>query len=225
MSGRERTGSIIAVFAKAPVPGDVKTRLIPALGAEGAAALHRALVQRALATALESRVGPVQLWCAPDTARPFFAECGRRFGVQLVQQRDGDLGLRMQHAFECLLSAAERALLIGSDVPALTPDYLRAADETLAQGMDAVLGPAEDGGYVLIGLRRVVPEVFAHIDWGEAEVLATTRGRFAHLGWRHAELATLWDVDRPEDLEREDVRELVASIRHDRLKRPRSPPE
>lgn len=205
--------STIAVFARAPNPGEAKTRLIPVLGAEGAAALHRALVLRTLGTAVDAGVGPVQLWCAADAGHPFFAECSRRFGVPVVSQCEGDLGDRMRHAFEVLLGASERALLVGCDIPALTPDYLRGADAALARGQDAVLGPAEDGGYVLIGLRRVTAEVFEHIGWGRADVLDITRGRFADLGWRHVELPTLWDVDRPEDLARENVRELVLSIR------------
>ena len=207
------TGTTIAVFAKAPNPGEVKTRLIPALGAEGAAALHRALVLRTLGTAVDAGVGPVQLWCATDAEHPFFAECSRRFGVQVLSQCDGDLGVRMHHAFEILLGASERALIVGSDIPALTPAHLRAADAALARGREAVLGPAQDGGYVLIGLRRVAADVFEHIGWGGADVLDTTRARLTRLGWRHEELPTLWDVDCPEDLERESVRDLVLLVR------------
>lgn len=210
------TDSRIAVFARAPIPGEVKTRLIPALGELGAAALHRALVTRAIETAVESGVGPVELWCTPDAGHPFFAECVRRFGVKPVPQGEGDLGARMQRAFAALLGDPgefRRALLIGSDIPPMTPDYLRAADAALAQGQDAVLGPAEDGGYVLIGLRRVVPDLFERMRWSEPDVLAVTRSRIARLGWRHVELPALWDVDRPEDLGREGMRELVESAR------------
>jgi len=205
-------GSRVAVFAKAPIPGQVKTRLIPALGEQGAAALHRALVVHALETAVGAGIGPVQLWCAPDARHPFFAECGRRYGVTLIAQGEGDLGARMQRAFEKLLGEAGRALLVGSDIPRMTPDYLRAADAALAQGQDAVLGPAEDGGYVLIGLRRVGAGFFEHIRWSASDVLAVTRSRIAGLGWRHLELPALWDVDRPEDLTREGVREVLDAI-------------
>jgi rSAM/selenodomain-associated transferase 1 len=206
-------GSRIAVFAKAPTPGEVKTRLVPALGEHGAAALHRALVMHAVETAVGAGTGPVELWCAPDADHPFFAECSRRYGVTLVRQCEGDLGARMQHAFEKLLGGAARALLVGSDIPPMTPEYLRAADAALAQGHDAVLGPAEDGGYALIGLSRVGAGLFENIRWSASDVLAVTRSRLAGLGWRHLELPTLWDVDRPEDLQRERVREIIASDR------------
>ena len=188
------------VFARAP--GEAKTRLIPALGEAGVAALHRRLVMHCLRAARDSRLGPVELWCAPDTSDPFFRECERRLGASLHAQGDGDLGARMQRAFESALAGAERAILVGSDIPALSPRYLRDADQALARGDDAVIGPAEDGGYALIGLSRCDPELFRDIPWGGSEVLAQTRRRLAALSWRSSELPVLWDVDRPEDLER-----------------------
>jgi rSAM/selenodomain-associated transferase 1 len=192
----------VMVFAKAPTPGEAKTRLIPALGAAGAAALHRRLVMHCLRAARESRLGPVELWCAPDASDPFFRECESRLGANLRAQGEGDLGARMQRAFESALARAARAILVGSDIPALSARYLRDADQALARGDDAVIGPAEDGGYALIGLSRCDPEVFRDVPWGGPEVLAETRRRLAALSWRSSELPVLWDVDRPEDLER-----------------------
>ena len=192
----------VLVFARAPVPGEVKTRLIPALGEARAAALHRKLVLQCLRAARDSRLGPVELWCAPGADDPFFRECGQRFGASLHAQGSGDLGARMQGAFESALARSRRAILVGSDVPALSPRYLRDADRALAEGKDAVLGPAEDGGYVLIGLSRVDSRLFGGIPWGSADVLAETRRRVAALGWRSQELPALWDLDRPEDLAR-----------------------
>ena len=197
--------SRVAVFARAPVPGKVKSRLVPVLGGEGAAALHRVLVARALEAAIEAGLGPVELWCAPDARDPFFRSCGERFEVSLISQHEGDLGARMRIAFETMLAMSARALLIGSDIPAMTAAYLRAADAALAEGCDAVIGPAEDGGYVLIGLARVAPELFEGIEWGGPGVLQETRSRIARLGWRHRELPVLWDVDRPEDLSRLEI--------------------
>src|SRR5205814_1227459 len=101
----------VMVFAKAP--GEAKTRLIPALGAAGAGALHRRLVMHCLRAARDSRLGPVELWCAPDTSDPFFRECERRLGISLWAQGEGDLGARMQRAFESALVHAARAILIG----------------------------------------------------------------------------------------------------------------
>jgi len=196
------TGCRVIVFAKAPEPGRVKTRLIPTLGEAGAAALHRRLVMHSLRAAQEADLGPVELWCAPDTRHAFFAECERGFGVSLHSQCEGDLGARMRRALEEVLGRAERAILVGSDIPALSAQYLRDAERALSGARDVVIGPAEDGGYVLIGLKRSDPELFRDIPWGEPEVLAETRGRIAALRWRCFELPALWDVDRPEDLER-----------------------
>ena len=190
----------VMVFARAP--GEAKTRLIPALGAAGAAALHRRLVMHCLGAATDAQLGPVELWCAPDAGDPFFRECERRFGASLRSQGQGDLGTRMQGAFDAALARAPRAILVGSDIPALSAQYLRDADRALAGGDDVVIGPAEDGGYVLIGLSRCDAALFREIPWGGPEVLAETRRRLAVLSWRSSELPVLWDVDRPEDLER-----------------------
>lgn len=192
----------VVVFAKAPEPGKVKTRLIPALGEAGAAALHRRLVMHCLLAATGAQLGPVELWCAPDAGDPFFFECERRLGVSLHSQGAGDLGARMRRAFEAVLARATRAILVGSDIPALSAQYLRDAERALVAGNDAVIGPAGDGGYVLIGLSRCDAELFREIPWGGPKVLPETRRRIAVLRWRLAELPALWDVDRPEDLER-----------------------
>ena len=189
------------LFAKAPIAGAVKTRLIPVLGAEAAAQLHRQLVVRVLETLIEANVGPVELCCAPDTAHPFFAECRQRFGIALASQREGDLGQRMCHAFEQASTTASRALIAGADCPAITVDDVRNAAVQLADH-DATLIPAEDGGYVLIGARKTHREMFTGIDWGSPTVLASQRERFRALGWRWQEGATRCDIDRPEDLPR-----------------------
>jgi len=195
-------GCRVIVFARAPEPGKVKTRLIPTLSAAGAAELHRRLVRHSLAAATGARLGAVELWCAPDTSDPFFRECERRHGAGLHAQGEGDLGARMRRAFESALAHAARAIIVGSDIPALSARYLRDADRALRRGDDAVIGPAEDGGYALIGLTRCDAELFRDIPWGGPEVLVQTRRRLAALSWRSSELPVLWDVDRPEDLER-----------------------
>jgi rSAM/selenodomain-associated transferase 1 len=201
----------VIVFARAPEPGKVKTRLIPVLGEAGAAALHRRLVAHSLGAAAAAGLGPVELWCSPRTRDPFFQECEHRFGVSLHAQGEGDLGARMQHAFESVLARASRAILVGSDIPALSAQYLRDAERALAGGDDVVIGPAEDGGYVLIGLSRFDPGLFRGIPWGGPEVLAGTRRRTAALGRCLHELPALWDLDRPEDLQRlpEEMRESL----------------
>ncbi len=188
----------IAVFAKAPVAGQVKTRLAPLLGAEGAAALHAGLVRQALSTATRSGLGPVELWCAPDETHPFFARCAEQFALTLHRQSGADLGARMRAAFAHGLGAGDRVIVIGSDCPALETGDLRAAAAALADH-DAAIVPAEDGGYVLIALARPLPELFDGIAWGEASVMGRTRSRLGDSRARWKELPKRWDVDRPED--------------------------
>jgi uncharacterized protein len=184
------------------VPGRVKTRLIPTYGASRSASLYGQLVMHALSTAVNAHIGPVDLWCAPSSDHPFFHRCLRRFKVDLMNQGRGNLGSRMAHAFRVTLKTASHALLIGTDCPSLTVDDLREAAACLRQGTDAVIGPAEDGGYVLIGLRRSTPELFTGIAWETGSVIDQTRARLRGLGWKWHELPERWDVDRPEDVER-----------------------
>lgn len=216
---RPKTETRIIVFAKAPEPGAVKTRLVPPLDSEAAAALHARLTKRALATARAASLGPLELACAPDTGHPFFRHCAGHYGAALAPQGDGDLGARMLEASRRGLAAGTPVILIGCDCPALTPAHLRAAARTLEGGVDCVLGPAEDGGYVLIGLARADASLFREIAWGGPAVLAATRERLAALAWRWEALETLWDVDRPADYER-----LLASGLMDGPKPPASPP-
>jgi hypothetical protein len=187
------------VFAKAPVAGAAKTRLIPLLGAAGAATLHGRLITRALATARTAMPDALTLWCAPDAAHPFLQSAAQQYGAGLQVQQGADLGARMAHAFAATLQHATHAICIGADCPALTAAHLRDAADALRAGDNAVFVPAEDGGYALIGLSRAAPELFAGIAWGEAAVMAQTRERLRKHGLRWRELVMLWDVDRPQD--------------------------
>ena len=199
----------IAIFARAPVAGEAKTRLIPRLGVEGAAALQHALIHRAVQTAVAAKLGAVSLWCAPDCEHPVLVGCSERFGISLYPQRGTDLGARMFHALVRLCRRGD-ALLIGSDCPALTVAELRAAAEALQEGNDAVFVPAEDGGYVLVGLRHPVASLFDGIPWGSDGVMEHTRQRLCSAGFRWQELEPLWDVDRPEDIDRLRASGLMA---------------
>jgi len=191
----------ILVFARAPVAGRCKTRLIPALGAHGAASLHRALVRRTLAAACASGAD-VELWCAPDTRHGFFAACRREFGVRLRRQPAGDLGRRMALALaRALCEHSPAAVLVGSDCPALTPRDFNAAVAALA-AQDCVLQPSSDGGYVLIGARRLERRALAGIAWSSRRELAQTRARLARLQLRWRELPVLDDLDTPADYRR-----------------------
>ncbi len=198
----KKTDCRLILFAKAPVPGQVKTRLIPAMGPKAAATLHEKLVFHSLKTAISAGVGPVDLWCAPSTEHPFFIHCVREFQVELHTQLDGDIGQRMAHAFSETLKISTDALLMGSDSPCLTCADLRKAKTVLQQNADAVISPAEDGGYILLGLHLYAPELFSGVAWGTKLVLEQTRTRFRRLGWRWHELPERWDVDRPEDVQR-----------------------
>lgn len=189
----------IAVMAKAPLAGYAKTRLIPALGAAGAARLHRQLTLRTLATARAAGLGLVTLWCAPDMRQRFFRALQRRCGIELRAQPEADLGQRMAHIFAA--AGGTPLLLIGCDCPVLEPDHLRQAALAL-QSTDAAFITTEDGGYYLVGLRRPAPELFAGIAWSTPQVMAQTRARLATLGLRWQEVARLWDIDQPADLAR-----------------------
>lgn len=190
----------ILVFARAPEAGRTKTRLVPRLGADGAAALHRQLIRHAVETAQAAELGPVELWCAPSTTHPFLAGLGADASIALREQPDGDLGARMHAALDDALATHPYALLIGTDCPDYSAGYLRAARDALASGNEAVIGPATDGGYVLIGLRRNDARLFSGIDWGSSSVAESTRDRLRQLGWSFSELETLRDIDRPEDI-------------------------
>lgn len=189
----------LIVFAKAPVAGFAKTRLIPQLGPEGAAALADRLLTHALEKAQAANIGPVELCCAPDDKHPALQAAARRYGATLTQQGDGDLGARMQRAFARCLVEHDCAITIGTDAPSLDSTYLREAAAQL-RGLDAVFGPAFDGGYTLIGLRRAYASLFNGMPWSTAHVMHETRMRLQALGIAHAELATLHDVDEPADL-------------------------
>jgi rSAM/selenodomain-associated transferase 1 len=189
----------VAVLAKAPIAGFAKTRLIPVLGARGAAVLQERLVEHAVETACAAAIGPVTLWTTPDESHPVFQSIGVRLGITLARQADGDLGARMLAA---ITAANTCVLLIGSDCPALTLDHLRAAADVLRHRAPAVVIPAEDGGYALIGLRTSEPALFSDMPWSTPLVMNETRRRLRTLGLMWHEPVTLWDVDLPQDLER-----------------------
>ena len=176
----------VAVFARWPEPGRAKTRLIPALGAEGAADLHRRLTERTVATVLASGLAcEVRSTGAPP--EDFTAW----LGVEAVDQGDGGLGER-------LARVACPVLLVGADIPDLTPSHLIRAAAGLADA-PVVIGPAEDGGYWLLGLAAPAPALFEGIDWGTERVFEQTVARCAVPPVR---LEMLADLDRPEDLAR-----------------------
>lgn len=194
----------LQVFAKVPLPGLVKTRLAASIGAEPAAVVYRDLLLRTLATGAAARragvVDAVELWVAPEADPGPLAGWSERLGIALRRQEGADLGARMRHALHTSLAEQRPALLIGTDAPDLDIAALAEAAAAL-QSHDAVVTPAEDGGYVLIGLTRDV-DAFSGIAWSTPEVMAQTRLRLSSAGLKWKELPPLWDVDTAEDLAR-----------------------
>lgn len=191
--------TVIMVFAKAPVPGQVKTRLIPALGEAGAAELHAALLAQTLKKVSQLDDIVIRLYCQPDMHHPLFRHAADHYRLSLHAQQGNDLGKRMANAFTDNLPRYHKALVIGCDCPALTPDDLRAAIAALDE-QDAVIVPAHDGGYVLLGLNTFSPLIFTGIDWSTGRVFEQTARQLDAAGLRWSALEPRQDIDRPEDL-------------------------
>ncbi|MDP1932911.1 MAG: TIGR04282 family arsenosugar biosynthesis glycosyltransferase [Gammaproteobacteria bacterium] len=201
----EFPSAVVALFAKEPRLGHVKTRLQPQLGAEGALALHDALIRYVFGNLEQADLCPVELWVAGSPQSPqqhhelFLSICNNE---SIHDQKGADLGARMHHAANAVLTRAECVVLIGADCPSVDASYLREALTLLQSGVPVVIGPAEDGGYVLLGLREAPEYLFDAMPWGTDSVLKVTRQRLRQHNAHHVELAPRWDVDRPEDLQR-----------------------
>lgn len=189
----------ILIFAKAPWPGLAKTRLIPVLGAAGAARLARRMLEQTLRNALVAALGPVELCMTPGPAAPEWLDIPIPPGVMTSDQGTGDLGARLARAAHRCTTAGEAVLLMGTDCPALTPPRLRAA-ATALQRVEAVLHPTADGGYALLGLTRTDPGLFSDIAWSTATVAAVTLARLKERGWSVRVAARLHDIDQADDL-------------------------
>jgi hypothetical protein len=189
----------IIIFAKAPVPGKVKTRLIPALGEIGAARLAHRMLLDTVAEAVAANLSAPELCVDPhpldEAWRGFLPEQHLR----VTFQGEGDLGERLARAAKRTILLGEHALLIGTDCPELDAGRLRAAALALETN-DAFLNPAEDGGYALLGLARFDPSLFADMPWSSDRVAAETVARIEALGWSLQVGETLRDVDEPADL-------------------------
>lgn len=186
----------LQLFARVPVPGQVKTRLIPALGRQGAANLYRKLFERQLALISGFEQASPQLWLDGRAGDEWPGD----FTGPVFMQEGSDLGFRMQHALASGLQAYASVVLIGCDCPGIDQGYLEQAFAGLEAGNEVVLGPARDGGYVLVGMRRMLPQVFTGIDWSSTQVLTQTRLKLEACGVSWLELATLQDIDEADDL-------------------------
>lgn len=210
----------IAQLAKAPLLGRVKTRMQPALSPAQSLQLHKQLVSHVAASLLASYRLPVELWVSEQPQLPFFQKMLQGFSasyfnescfnesyfnapcsnIPVKVQQGNDLGERMYAICESVLKSYKAVILVGSDCPFITDSILAGVTNALDEGSDAVIIPAEDGGYVLLALRRAEKHVFTGVEWGTERVYAQTLERLKALGWRYTSLAPLSDIDRPEDL-------------------------
>lgn len=189
------TDSVLLIFCKAPIPSQVKTRLQPDLSVEQSTQAHKQLTYMTLDRAFRQPLCPVELHCAPDADHDFFQDCARRYPLTLKVQHDADLGERMQQSFSDALSRYQHAVLMGCDCPSLSADDLHRALLKLHAGHDTIIAPADDGGYVMIGLNRVQPRLFNDMTWGHDQVMTITRRRAKDLGLTIYEMDSQWDVD------------------------------
>ncbi len=200
--------AVTAVFAKTPRRGAVKTRLQPLLGEEGALSLHKSLIQYVFRNLEAAALCPLEFWVAVGDGslegdslheEVFTTICNIK---NIYRQAEGDLGARMADCARQVLQRADSVVLVGADCPAVDGAYLQQALQHLQDGADIVFGPAEDGGYVLLGLRQVPDCLFVDMPWGSEQLMQITRERLRAAGLDWVELEPRWDVDRPEDLPR-----------------------
>jgi len=196
----------LIIFAKPPVAGLAKTRLIPALGKEGAAQYHGRLLLHTLNNVVMECEWDTHLWCSDNLKHPFFQSCEKKFSVDLHEQRGNDLGSRMYHAMNEMLKEYDSVCIIGSDCPILDVEKIRNSFACLKIKEDVVITPAEDGGYVLLAVKQALkPEIFSNISWGGSDVFQHTLDNMESLHLNSLIQPTLWDIDEPEDLNREDL--------------------
>jgi len=192
------TDTCVCVFAKAPVSGQVKTRLLPVISEQQACLIHERLIRHCLSQT-QSFDWQSQLW-STDISHPYVQACTEEYPISLHTQQGVDLGERMAFTVNKSLENVNYVIIIGTDCPSIDVAFIQEAVSKLKAGFDVVLGPAEDGGYVLIGFSVAADGVFNNIEWGTNQVLELTRMRLreAKLNWH--ELAIQRDIDRPEDL-------------------------
>lgn len=193
--------SALIIFAKAPVPGQVKTRLQTRLSADECASLHSSFIIDTIKLARDAGAADIFLACHPDVEDPFFKKISSDFGVALIPQNGNDLGDRMENAIDKGLKMGyEKVIIIGSDSPDLPPEYIRKGFKMLDLS-DMVIGPSADGGYYLIG-GRIKLDVFEGIPWSTSSVFEMTLKKAEKQGRRYSVLNEWYDIDTWEDLQR-----------------------
>jgi len=208
-------GNKIIVFSKAPIAGEVKTRMIPKLGAAGASELHHRLLQHTLQMCHQADIATIDLYCSPNTEHPIFQQLQQQYALNLHPQQGENLGQRMYHAMAMALQTSSRIILIGSDCPWLTAEHLQTAFDALNSPIQLAIAPAVDGGYVLIAANAICPEIFQNIQWSTSRVYPQTQDAIKHIGWQYNELTTLYDLDTADDLKqlnRQQQQQFLADI-------------
>ena len=194
--------AVVLLFAKAPVEGEVNTRLIPDIGVKAATELQHDLIHDRLSMLTGARLFDVHLMCAPDENNEYFLQCGKQYPVTLFGQMGDDLGERMYAGISHALNNYKYCIVIGTDAPSLDIVALKQVLERLQAGAEVVVVPAEDGGYVSIAMQQAYEFLFQDISWGSADVMQQTRNKLNKEKVSFEELPEYWDVDRFEDYQR-----------------------
>ena len=197
LQARKQTTCVI-LFAKYPARDKAKTRLQPALGVDGAADVARQLLLHSVEQAVATDLA-IELCVSPAPTDACWQALDLPESLQWSAQAKGDLGRRMLTASQSVLEKYEKVVLIGTDCPSLTPERIQTAIQQLDEN-NAVMIPAIDGGYVLLGFKQVDESLFSNISWSTPSVAEVTKQRIAALGWTLALLPALHDIDEPEDL-------------------------
>jgi uncharacterized protein len=191
----------LLIFTKSPILGEVKTRLQPDYSPEESLIIYKKLLFDTLERTKNIEDVDVELCCAPDRNTSFFLHCENDYPITLSNQEGADLGERMAFSISVTLQTYAKVVVIGTDCPDIDEGYIQQAFSKLNEH-DAVIGPAVDGGYVLLGLKEFSTEIFSGITWGEDSVFKKTQDTINRIGWTCHHLETKHDVDRPEDLHR-----------------------
>ena len=198
----EREDIVIQLFVKAPVKGKVKTRLIPTLGEKEALKLYKAMLEYMMALLCKHRYCNVELWVALDSQHEFIQRMAKQYACTVYAQQGESLGDRMQYALAKGLESKQTVVLVGGDCLSVDLAYIKHAVELLEDKEGAVIGPAEDGGYVLLAVTKLEAAMFEEIEWGSNRVLKQTLRQCARQGYDCQLLDIRWDLDRPDDLQR-----------------------
>jgi len=191
----------LLIFTRSPVLGEVKTRLQPEYSPEQSFEIHKKLLLKTLALTKELEDIDIELCCTPDRNTLFFLECENNFPITLSNQQGVELGERMAYSLSVALQTHDKVVVIGTDCPDLDKTYITQAFNTL-NDKDVVIGPAADGGYVLLGLKIFSIDLFTGFNWGSDSVLNQTREVLNKLSCSYEELGIMHDLDRPEDCHR-----------------------